>query len=92
MVQTLVQRLEDRLDFREIADPASVRIKIAAQVNRHFERVAVQASALVAVRDVRQAVGGFESKLFENFHSVFSSVQVTFAAAIRAGGEFNSLS
>ncbi|MNS16067.1 hypothetical protein D3C72_477140 [compost metagenome] len=92
MVQTLVQRLEDRLDLGEVADPAGVRIKIAAQMDRHFERVTVQAPALVAVRYVGQAVGGFESKFLENFHSVFSSVQVAFAAAIRAGGEFTSLS
>ena len=91
VIQTLVQRLENRLDLREVADPAGVRIEVAAQVQRHFERVTVQASALVAVRDVRQAVGGFESKLFENFHSIFGSVQVAFAAAIRAGGEFTSL-
>jgi hypothetical protein len=69
-----------------------VRINVAAQVNRHFERMAVQAAALVAVRDVGQAVGGFEGKFFEDFHSVFGSVQVAFAAAIRAGGEFTSLS
>lgn len=92
VVQSLVQRLEDRLDFREVADPASVRVEVAAQVDRHFERVTVQAAALVAVRYVGQAVGGFESKFLEDFHSVFSSVQVAFAAAIRAGGEFTSLS
>ncbi|MNW67960.1 hypothetical protein D3C74_466410 [compost metagenome] len=92
MVQALVQRLEDLLDFREVADPAGVRVEVAAQVDGHFERVTVQAPALVAVRYVGQAVGGFESKFLEDFHSVFSSVQVAFAAAIRAGGEFNSLS
>jgi hypothetical protein len=53
--------------------------------------VTVQAAAFVAIRDVGQAVGGFESKLFEDFHSVFSSVQVAIAAAMWAGGEFNSL-
>ncbi|MNK68280.1 hypothetical protein D3C87_876350 [compost metagenome] len=91
MVQALVQRLEDRLDFREVADPAGVRIEVAAEVKRHFERVTVQTPALVAVRDVRQAVGGFESKFLEDFHSIFGSVQMAFAAAIRAGGEFTSL-
>ncbi|MNM85885.1 hypothetical protein D3C81_980240 [compost metagenome] len=69
-----------------------MRVEVAAQVDCHFERVTVQAPALVAVRYVGQAVGGFEGKLFENFHSIFSSVQVAFAAAIRAGGEFTSLS
>lgn len=56
MVQALIERLEDRLDFREIADPAGVRIEVAAQVDRHFERVTVQAAALVAFRHVGQAV------------------------------------
>ncbi len=92
VVQALIQRLEDRLDFREVTNPASVRVEVATEVDRHFERVTVQAAAFVAVRDVRQAVGGFEGKLFENFHSGFSSVQVAIAAAMWAGGEFNSLS
>jgi hypothetical protein len=69
-----------------------VRIEVATEVNRHFERVTVQAAALVAVRDVGQAVGGFEGKFFEDFHSGFSSVQVAIAVAMWAGGEFNSLS
>jgi hypothetical protein len=51
----------------------------------------VKAAALVAVRYVGQAMGGFESKFLEDFHSFFGSVQVAFAAAIRAGGEFTSL-
>ncbi|KPW94219.1 hypothetical protein ALO79_200353 [Pseudomonas syringae pv. castaneae] len=67
MVQALVERLEDRLDFREVTNPASVRVDLAAQVNRHLERVTVQAAAFVAVRYVGQAMGGFEGELFENF-------------------------
>ena len=85
VVQTLVQRLEDRLDFREVTDPAGMRVEVATEVQRHLERVTVQAPALVAVRDVGQAVGGLEGKFFEDFHSVFSSVRYL------AGGEFNSL-
>ena len=75
VVQALVQRLEDRLDLGEVANPAGVRVEVAAQVDRHFERVAVQAAALVAFRHVGQAVGGFERKFLEDFHSVFSSVR-----------------
>jgi hypothetical protein len=41
---------------------------------------------------VGQAVGGFERKFLEDFHSSFSSVQVAIAAAMWAGGEFSSLS
>jgi hypothetical protein len=51
----------------------------------------MQASAFVAFWNVRQAVGGFESKLFENFHSGLSSVRWLSPAAMKAGGEFNSL-
>lgn len=91
VIQALVERLENRFDLGEVADPACVRIEVAAQVNRHFERVAVKAPALVAVRYVRQAMGGFECKFLEDFHSSFGSVQMAFAAAIRAGGEFISL-
>ena len=85
------ERLEDRLDFREVANPAGVRIEITAQVNRHLERVTVQASAFVAFRDVGQAVGGFEGKFFEDFHSGLSSVRWLSPAAMKAGDEFNSL-
>jgi hypothetical protein len=53
--------------------------------------VTVQATALVAVWHVGQAVGGFESKLFEDFHSDVQLCQVAIAAAIGAGGEFTSL-
>ena len=67
VVQALVERLEDRLDFREVTNPASVRVDLAAQVNRNLERVTVQAAAFVAVRYVGQAMGGFEGELFENF-------------------------
>jgi hypothetical protein len=54
--------------------------------------VTVQATALVAFRYVGQAVGGFERKLFEDFHSDFQLCQVAIAAAMWAGGEFTSLS
>lgn len=37
VIQALVQRLEDRLDFREVANPAGVRVDIAAQVDGDLE-------------------------------------------------------
>ena len=70
VIQALVERLEDRFDFGEVADPTGVRVEVAAQVDRDFERVAVQAPALVAIGHVGQAMGGLERKFLENFHSV----------------------
>jgi hypothetical protein len=64
-----------------------VRVDVAAQVNRHFERVAVQAAALVTVWHVGQAVGGFEGEFFENFHR-FRLFKV---AVARQAAEFISL-
>lgn len=48
VVELLVDRLEDRLDFREVADPAGMRIDLAFDVDGDTERVAVQAPAFVA--------------------------------------------
>jgi len=47
VVQLLVDRLEDRLDLGEVADPASVRVERAGQVQADLERVAMQAAAFV---------------------------------------------
>ncbi len=85
MVEAFIERLENRFDLREVANPAGMGIQVAAQVDGHLERVPMQTPAFVAFRYVGQAVGGFEGKLFEDFHSVFSSVRCL------AGGEFNSL-
>jgi hypothetical protein len=52
-------------------------IQIAAQVDRHLERMPMQAPALVAFRYMGQAVGGLEGKLFEDFHSIFQLGQVS---------------
>ncbi len=68
VVELLVDRLEDRLDFREVADPAGMRIDLAFDVDGDTERVAVQAPAFVAFGDVGQAMGGFEGEFFEEFH------------------------
>jgi hypothetical protein len=61
-----------------------MRIQVAAQVDRHLERMPVQAPTFVAIRYVGQAVGGFESKLFEDFHSIFSSVSIWQPASLTA--------
>jgi len=44
----------------------------------------MQAPAFVAFRYVRQAVGGFECKFLEDFHSIFSSVSIWQAASLTA--------
>jgi len=66
MVELVVERLEGRLDVREIHDPARGFPDGARDVEAEAEAVAVEAAALVAVRDVRQAVGGFEREFFED--------------------------
>lgn len=70
VVEALIERLENRLDLRKVTDPAGMRVKVAAQVDSHLEGVTMQAPALMAFGDVRQAVGGLECELFENFHGM----------------------
>ena len=73
MIKLLVKRLENRFYFRKVANPASRGVNITAQMDRDLERVTMQTAAFMPLRDVRQAVRRFEGKLFENFHSVYSS-------------------
>lgn len=68
VVQLIIDRLEDRLDLGEVADPARVRVERAGQVQADLERVAMQTAAFVPFRDVGQAVGRFECEFLENFH------------------------
>ena len=84
VVEAFIKRLENRLDLREVANPAGMGIQVAAQVDRHLERMPMQAPAFMAFRYVGQAVGGFECKFLEDFHSVFSSVGVWQAASLTA--------
>ncbi|GED78007.1 hypothetical protein PFL02_48570 [Pseudomonas fluorescens] len=52
----------------------------------------MEAAALVALGHERQAVGGFEGKFFEDFHSVGQLCQMAIARGrVEAGGEFISL-
>lgn len=73
VIQALVQRLEDRLDLREVANPAGMRVDIAREMDGNLERVAMQAPALVPFGDVGQAMGGLESEFLEYFHGVLRS-------------------
>ena len=67
VVETLIDRLEDRLDLGKVANPASMRIDLALDVDGCTEGVAVQATTLVTRWDVGQEVGGFEGEFFEQF-------------------------
>lgn len=56
MIKAFVQRFENSLDFRKVADPACVRINLASQMNADTKRMAVQTSTLVTLWYVREAV------------------------------------
>src|SRR5690606_20548417 len=70
VVELLIERLEDRLDLGEIANPAGIRIHFTFDIHRHLEGMTMQAPALVACGYVRQKVRGLEHKLFEQFHGI----------------------
>ena len=67
VVESFVDRLEDRLDLGEVANPASMRIDLALDIDGGAEGMAVQATTLVTRWDVGQEVGGFEGEFFEQF-------------------------
>ncbi|MCY1466423.1 hypothetical protein D9M71_847230 [compost metagenome] len=73
MVELVVDRLEDFLDLREIADPAGIRVDFALDVDGGAERMSVQTAAFVPGRYVGQAMGGFEGEFLEDFHKVLRS-------------------
>src|SRR4051812_43050265 len=58
MIQLLLERLEGRLDVAEVLHPTGSLPYGAGNVDDGQERVAVQASALVALRHVREPVSG----------------------------------
>lgn len=72
MIETLIERLENGLDLREVTNPTGMRIGLALQVNCDTEGVAVQTPTFVTFRDVRKAVGRFECKFLEDFHGIES--------------------
>ncbi len=56
MIKAFVQRFENSLDFRKVANPACVRINLACQMYADTKRMAVQTSTLVPLWYVREAV------------------------------------
>ncbi len=52
MIKTLIQRFENSFDFREVPDPACMRIDLASQMNADTKRMPVQTSTLMPRRNV----------------------------------------
>ena len=74
VIQLFIERLEDGFDLGEVANPAGIGVNLALDIDGDPKRMAMQAPAFMAFRDVRQAVGGLEHKLFEQFQGDFSLV------------------
>ena len=68
VVETLVERLEYRLDFGKVSDPAGMGINVALKIDRDLEGMAMQATAFVSLGYVRKPMGRLESEFLENFH------------------------
>lgn len=57
MVELIEQGLENPLDIREVDQPARLRVDLAFAHKLDVETVPVETAALVARRDVREAMG-----------------------------------
>ena len=57
VIKSLIERLENRLNLREVTDPADMRIDFAFQMNSNAERMAVQPSAFMTFWDMGEEVG-----------------------------------
>ena len=68
MIELVVQRRKSRLHIGEIHDPTKLGIGFARNVDLDFERVAVQARALMPFGHIRQAVSCLEVEDFEDMH------------------------
>ena len=68
MIELVAQRREVRIDFGEIHNPALFRVNGAAHVHLDPETVAVQPSALVPGRHIRQPMGRLEGEFPEDLH------------------------
>ena len=63
MIKLVADRLDRVAEVAEVHHPAAVGADLAADVNVDTVGVAVQPRALVALRHVRQPVGGLEASL-----------------------------
>ena len=65
MVEAIVCRLKGGLQLGKIHDPPGMGIDFTGDLQTHHKGVAMQATAFVSFRDVRQVVGGFEGEIFK---------------------------
>ena len=74
VIEPFQDRVESRFDVGEVHHPTGLLADRAFDVDADAKRVAVQAGALVAGRDVGQEVGGFEVEGFADFHGAMGEV------------------
>ena len=68
MVELFINRLEGTGQVGKVHDPAGRLLHRSGNVNLDPERMAVQPTAFVVFRHVRQVVRRFEGKNLEYFH------------------------
>lgn len=68
MIELVEQRLKCGLDIGKIHHPTRVLIRLALHVDGNAERMAMQTTAFMRSRKIRQPVRGFDLKFLENFH------------------------
>jgi hypothetical protein len=68
VIELIEYRLEPRLDFREVDDPAGVIVDGAVDVDFNSEAMPMNSSALVTIRQIRQSVSRLELKSLEYPH------------------------
>ena len=66
MVELQVEGLEGAFDVGEVHDPAAGISYFTLHIKRHDKGVTMKPATLMVIRNIRQAVSGFELKLFEN--------------------------
>lgn len=85
VVETVVKRLERRLDIGEIHHPAGVRIEFSADVQFDPERMSVQTRAFMAGRNIGKPMRGFEGEDLEDVHDRLCGSQAARCAACGPG-------
>jgi len=68
MIDRLLDGLECRLDIGKINDPARGTVYGPADMHFNSEAVAMEATAFVPLRDVRQLMSSLDCEFLENFH------------------------
>jgi hypothetical protein len=50
VIETIINGFENRLEFTEVPDPASARVRLTLDVDSHLKGMSMQASAFVPIR------------------------------------------